>query len=112
MDEYSDVDVFVEFETVTRDLPELSDDRVEPKDYLDVAEIVANGGEPELATLPDRCRRTLTEAARAAWDKPLPPTRKASPSLAGEARLDRLRTKCPFLTGDREPGSFYIEKVA
>ncbi len=91
-------------------------DRVEPKDYLDVAEIVANGGsllqglsdaialfgksfspaeclrvlcwfgEPELATLPDRCRRTLTEAARAAWDKPLPPSRKASPSLAGEAR--------------------------
>jgi len=25
---------------------------------------------------------------------------------------DRLRSKCPFLTRDREPGSFYIEKVA
>ena len=26
--------------------------------------------------------------------------------------FDRLAAKCPFLTPDREPGSFYIQKVA
>ena len=26
--------------------------------------------------------------------------------------FERLQEKCPFLTKDREPGSFYVEKVA
>jgi len=26
--------------------------------------------------------------------------------------LELLQEKCPFLTRDREPGSFYIEKIA
>jgi hypothetical protein len=25
--------------------------------------------------------------------------------------LDQLKEKCPFLTEEREPGSFYIQKV-
>ncbi len=87
-------------------------DRVEPKDYLDIAEILSGGGdlpqglsdsvalfgtsfppaeclrilcwygEPELASLPAGCRNTLAEAARSAWDKPLPAARRAGRSLA------------------------------
>lgn len=86
-------------------------DRVEPKDYLDVAEILGNGGsllqglsdaitlfgksfspaeclrilcwfnEPELVSLPDRCRQSLQASVRAAWDKPLPPSEKTGASL-------------------------------
>jgi hypothetical protein len=86
-------------------------DRVEPKDYLDVAEILSRGGnllqglsdagalfgktfspaeclrilgwfgEPELDSLPAGCRRTLETRVKAAWSKPLPPSRKAASSL-------------------------------
>ena len=86
-------------------------DRVEPKDYLDVAEILSRGddlpqglsdavalfgktfspaeclrilcwfGEPGLDSLPAGCRRTLETRVKAAWNKPLPPSRKAASSL-------------------------------
>jgi len=86
-------------------------DRVEPKDYLDVAEILSGGGdllqglsdagalfgksfspaeclrilcwfgEPGLGSLPADCRRTLESRVKAAWNKPLPPSRKAALSL-------------------------------
>jgi hypothetical protein len=86
-------------------------DRVEPKDYLDVAEILSRGGnllqglsdagalfgktfspaeclrilgwfgEPELVSLPVACRRALETRVKAAWNKPLPPSRKAVSSL-------------------------------
>jgi len=86
-------------------------DRVEPKDYLDVAEILSGGGdllqglsdagalfgksfspaeclrilcwfgEPGLGLLPADCRRTLESRVKAAWNKPLPPSRKAALSL-------------------------------
>lgn len=86
-------------------------DRVEPKDYVDIAEMLKNGaklrqalsdasvlfgpmfapaealrilcwyGEPELASLLDVTRRLLTDAARTAWEKPLPPSRRLSSSL-------------------------------
>ncbi len=86
-------------------------DRVEPKDYLDVAEMLSRGGdlpqgladavalfgkpfspaeclrilcwfgEPGLGSLPIGCRRTLETLAKGAWDKPLPASRKAALSL-------------------------------
>jgi len=86
-------------------------DRVEPKDYLDIAEILSRGGdllqglsdagalfgksfspaeclrilcwfeEPGLGSLPADCRRTLESRVKAAWNKPLPLSRKASSSL-------------------------------
>lgn len=86
-------------------------DRVEPKDYLDVAEILSRGGdllqglsdagalfgktfspaeclrilcwfgEPGLRSLPTGCRRTLETHVKAAWNKRLPPSRKAASSL-------------------------------
>lgn len=86
-------------------------DRVEAKDYLDIAALLEHGvklrqgladagaifgpafspaeclkilawyGEPELATLPKGCRRTLTGAARAAWGQPVPPSKKAGERL-------------------------------
>jgi len=86
-------------------------DRVEPKDYLDIAEILSRGvdlpqglsdgralfgksfspaeclrilcwfGEPGLGSLPIGCRRTLETGAKAAWNKPLPRSRKVSSSL-------------------------------
>jgi len=86
-------------------------DRVEPKDYLDVAEILSRDGdlpqglsdavtlfgksfspaeclriicwfgEPGLDSLPAGCRRTLETSAKAAWNKPLPRSRKTSSSL-------------------------------
>jgi hypothetical protein len=86
-------------------------DRVEPKDYLDIAEILSRGGdlvqglsdagalfgksfspaeclrilcwfgEPGLGSLPAGCRRMLESRVKAAWDKPLPPSRKAASSL-------------------------------
>lgn len=82
-------------------------DRVEPRDYLDIASLLEHGeslsqgladarmifgpafspaeclrmlawyGEPELASLPEGCRQTLTGAVRAAWGQPLPPSKKA-----------------------------------
>lgn len=89
-------------------------DRVEPRDYVDIAELLERGvslrqgladaraifgaafspaeclrilcwyGEPELAALPERCRRTLTDAARGAWAKPLP--RAGRPKPIGRVR--------------------------
>jgi hypothetical protein len=86
-------------------------DRVEPKDYLDIVEVLSRGGdllqglsdagalfgksfspaeclrilcwfgEPELRALPADCRRTLETRVKAAWNKPLPPSRKAASSL-------------------------------
>jgi len=86
-------------------------DRVEPKDYLDIAEILSRGGdlpqglsdgraifgksfspaeclrilcwfgEPGLGSLPAGCRRTLETRVKAAWNKRLPPSRKAASSL-------------------------------
>ncbi len=86
-------------------------DRVEPKDYLDIAEILSRGGdllqgladavtlfgksfspaeclrilcwfgEPGLGSLPAGCRRTLETGVKAAWNKPLPSARKAASSL-------------------------------
>jgi len=86
-------------------------DRVEPKDYLDVAEILSGGGdllrgladagalfgksfspaeclrilcwfgEPGLGSLPADCKRTLESRVKAAWNIPLPPSRKAALSL-------------------------------
>jgi hypothetical protein len=86
-------------------------DRVEPKDYLDIAEILSRGGdlvqglsdagalfgksfspaeclrilcwfgEPGLGSLPAGCRRMLESRVKAAWDKSLPPSRKAASSL-------------------------------
>jgi len=85
--------------------------RVEPNDYLDVAEILSGGcdllqglsdagalfgksfspaeclrilcwfGEPGLGSLPADCRRTLESRVKAAWNIPLPPSRKAALSL-------------------------------
>jgi len=86
-------------------------DRVEPKDYLDIAEILARGGdllqglsdagalfgksfspaeclrilcwfgEPGLDSLPAGCRRTLESSVKTAWNKRPPPSRKAASSL-------------------------------
>jgi len=86
-------------------------DRVEPKDYRDIAEILSRGGdllqglsdagalfgkpfspaeclrilcwfgEPGLGSLPVGCRRTLETRVKAAWNKPLPPSRKSASSL-------------------------------
>jgi hypothetical protein len=86
-------------------------DRVEPKDYLDIAEILSREGdlpqglsdagalfgktfspaeclrilcwfgEPGLGSLPAGCRRTLETRVKATWDKPLPPSRRAASSL-------------------------------
>ena len=86
-------------------------DRVEPKDYLDIAEILSRGGdlpqglsdagalfgkpfspaeclrvlcwfgEPGLGSLPAGCRRTLETRVKGAWNKPLPSSRKAASSL-------------------------------
>jgi len=86
-------------------------DRVEPKDYLDVAEILSRGGdlpqglsdagalfgktfspaeclrilcwfgEPGLGSLPVGCRRTLETRVKAAWNKPPPPSRRSASSL-------------------------------
>lgn len=86
-------------------------DRVEPKDYLDIAEILSCGGDllqglsdagalfgktfspaeclrilcwfgkPGLRSLPAVCRRILEIRAKDAWNKRLPPSRKAASSL-------------------------------
>jgi len=86
-------------------------DRVEPKDYLDVAEILSHGGDllqglsdagalfgktfspaeclrilcwfgdPGLSSLPAGCRKTLETRVKAAWNKRPPPSRKAASSL-------------------------------
>jgi hypothetical protein len=86
-------------------------DRVEPKDYLDIVEVLSRGGdllqglsdagalfgksfspaeclrilcwfgEPELRALPADCRRTLETRVKAAWNQPLPPSRKSASSL-------------------------------
>jgi hypothetical protein len=86
-------------------------DRVEPKDYLDIVEVLSRGGdllqglsdagalfgksfspaeclrilcwfgEPELRALPADCRKTLETRVKAAWNKPLPPSRKSTSSL-------------------------------
>lgn len=86
-------------------------DRVEPKDYLDIVEVLSRGGdlpqglsdagalfgksfspaeclrilcwfgEPELRALPADCRRTLETRVKAAWNKPLPPSRRVASSL-------------------------------
>jgi Nucleotidyl transferase AbiEii toxin, Type IV TA system len=86
-------------------------DRVEPKDYLDIAEILSQQGdllqglsdavalfgkpfspaeclrvlcwfgEPGLGSLPAGCRRTLETRVKGAWNKPLPSSRKAASSL-------------------------------
>jgi hypothetical protein len=92
-------------------------DRVEPKDYLDIAEILNAGEklsqgladartlfgssfppaeclrilswfeEPELASLPARCRKTLEDAVRASWDRPLLFSKIASRSLSLPTRI-------------------------
>jgi hypothetical protein len=86
-------------------------DRVEPKDYLDIVEVLSRGGdllqglsdagvlfgksfspaeclrilcwfgEPELRALPADCRRTLETRVKAAWNQPLPSSRKSASSL-------------------------------
>lgn len=86
-------------------------DRVEPKDYIDIAAMIEHGeslgqgladartifgplfspaeclrilawyGEPGLAALPEGCRQTLTRSVRATWGQPLPPSRKAGRRL-------------------------------
>ena len=86
-------------------------DRVEPKDYLDIAEILSRGddllqglsdgrtlfgksfspaeclrilcwfGDPGLGSLPAGCRRTLEIRVKATWNKRLPPSRKTALSL-------------------------------
>ena len=86
-------------------------DRVEPRDYLDIVALLKNKvslsqgladaralfgnpfspaecmrilcwfDEPELASLPDRCKRTLAREVKEAWDKPLPPSKKAGSGL-------------------------------
>jgi len=87
-------------------------DRVEPRDYLDLAEMLRNKvnlpqgladarvlfgnsfspaecmrilcwfDEPGLASLPEPVKRTLTKEVKGAWDKPLPPSKKAGSGLA------------------------------
>jgi len=86
-------------------------DRVEPRDYLDIAEMLRNKAslpqgladarvlfgnvfspaecmrilcwfdEPGLASLPEPVKRTLTREVRSAWDKPLPPSKKSGSGL-------------------------------
>ena len=86
-------------------------DRVEPRDYLDIAEMLRKKvslpqgladarvlfgnlfspaecmrilcwfDEPGLASLPEPVKRTLTKEVKAAWDKPLPPSKKAGSGL-------------------------------
>ena len=86
-------------------------DRVEPKDYIDIAEILSGGGdlpqglsdagalfgkpfspaeclrilswfgEPGLDALPVGCRRTLETRVKGAWNRPLPASRIAASSL-------------------------------
>jgi hypothetical protein len=86
-------------------------DRVEPKDYLDIAEILSRGGdllqglsdarvlfgksfspaeclrilcwfgEPGLGSLPAGCRKILEIRVKVAWNKRLPPSRKTASSL-------------------------------
>jgi hypothetical protein len=86
-------------------------DRVEPRDYLDIGEMLRNKvslpqgladarvlfgnlfspaecmrilcwfDEPGLASLPEPIKRTLTKEVKAAWDKPLPPSEKTGSGL-------------------------------
>lgn len=86
-------------------------DRVEPRDYLDIAEMLGNKAslpqgladarvlfgnffspaecmrilcwfeEPGLASLPEPVKRTLTRVVRSAWDKPLPPSKRSGTGL-------------------------------
>ncbi|MBI5577280.1 MAG: nucleotidyl transferase AbiEii/AbiGii toxin family protein [Deltaproteobacteria bacterium] len=87
-------------------------DRVEPRDYLDIAAMLRNKvslpqgladarvlfgnffsaaecmrilcwfDDPDLASLPDHVKRTLAKEVKTAWDKPLPPSKKAGSGLA------------------------------
>jgi hypothetical protein len=86
-------------------------DRVEPRDYLDIAEMLRNKAslpqgladarvlfgnvfssaecmrilcwfdEPGLASLPEPIKRTLARKVGSAWDKPLPPSKKSGSGL-------------------------------
>jgi hypothetical protein len=86
-------------------------DRVEPRDYIDVAEMLGNKAslpqgladarvlfgnvfspaecmrilcwfdEPGLASLPEPVKRTLTREVKSVWDKPLPPSKKSGSGL-------------------------------
>lgn len=86
-------------------------DRVEPRDYLDIAEMLGNKAslpqgladarvlfenvfspaecmrilcwfeEPGLASLPEPVKRTLTRVVRSVWDKPLPPSKRSGTGL-------------------------------
>ncbi|TFH28807.1 MAG: hypothetical protein E4G97_08330 [Deltaproteobacteria bacterium] len=86
-------------------------DRVEPRDYIDIAEMLGNKAslphgladarvlfgnvfspaecmrilcwfdEPCLASLPEPVKRTLTREVKSVWDKPLPPSKRSASSL-------------------------------
>jgi hypothetical protein len=87
-------------------------DRVEPRDYIDIAEMLRNKAslpqgladarvlfgnvfspaecmrilcwfdEPGLASLPEPVKRTLTREVTSVWDKPLPPSKRSGSGLA------------------------------
>jgi len=86
-------------------------DRVEPRDYADIAEMLRNKAslpqgladarvlfgnvfspaecmrilcwfdEPGLASLPEPVRKTLTREVKSVWEKPLPPSKRSASSL-------------------------------
>jgi hypothetical protein len=86
-------------------------DRVEPRDYIDIAEMLRNKAslpqgladarvlfgndfspaecmrilcwfdEPGLASLPASVKRTLTREVTSVWDKPLPPSKRSASGL-------------------------------
>lgn len=86
-------------------------DRVEPRDYIDIAEMLRNKAslpqgladarvlfgnvfspaecmrilcwfdEPGLASLPEPVKRTLTREVKSVWDKPLPPSKRSGSGL-------------------------------
>jgi hypothetical protein len=86
-------------------------DRVEPRDYIDIAEMLRNRAslpqgladarvlfgnvfspaecmrilcwfeEPGLASLPEPVRKTLTREVKSVWDKPLPPSKRSGSGL-------------------------------
>jgi hypothetical protein len=86
-------------------------DRVEPRDYIDVAEMLRNKAslpqgladarvlfgnvfspaecmrilcwfdEPGLASLPEPVKKTLTREVTSVWDKPLPPSKRSASGL-------------------------------
>lgn len=86
-------------------------DRVEPRDYIDIAEMLRNRAslpqgladarvlfgnvfspaecmrilcwfdEPGLGSLPEPVKRTLTREVKSVWDKPLPPSKRSGSGL-------------------------------